>query len=210
VSFRDWHHARLLSTAVSIAATMIPAGYMAKRVVDRPDWLAAERVTSIYSVSGCVSENFTDYIPFWKHNGYWLFDSPEIIIAIARENEIDLAEAVLFFYEVYDLQFDSRGWTRFEPEASFGTHVSVPDAKCSKGTTSLPSTCRHRLSVRPCRATLWQLRLKRTPAVCCSPSTKRGRWSRVGSSMTQSLDRTGFSPCTRLLGRSPLELERER
>jgi len=112
---------------------MIPAGYMAKRVVDRPDWLAAERVTTIYSVSGCVSENFTDYIPFWKHNGYWLFDSPEIIIAIARENEIDLAEAVLFFYEVYDLQFDSRGWTRFEPEASFGTHVSVPDAKVLEG-----------------------------------------------------------------------------
>jgi hypothetical protein len=31
---------------------MIPAGYMAKRVVERPDWLHAERVASISSVSG--------------------------------------------------------------------------------------------------------------------------------------------------------------
>ena len=47
---------------------MVPAGYMAKRVVGRPDWLTTERVSGIYSVSGCVSENFADYITFWKHN----------------------------------------------------------------------------------------------------------------------------------------------
>ena len=61
---------------------MVPAGYMAKRVVARPDWLPAERVSSIYSVSGCVSETFADYINFWKHNGYWLFNSPEVIIEV--------------------------------------------------------------------------------------------------------------------------------
>jgi len=49
---------------------MVPAGGMAKRVVARPDWLHAERVSSIYSVSGCISEDFADYINFWKHNGY--------------------------------------------------------------------------------------------------------------------------------------------
>jgi hypothetical protein len=112
---------------------MIPAGYMAKRVAERPDWLAAERVTRVYSVSRCVSEDFTNYIPFWKHNGYWLFDSPEIIIEVASEHDIDLADAVLFYYEVYDQQFDFRGWARFDPEASFGTHVRVPDAKVLEG-----------------------------------------------------------------------------
>jgi len=116
-----------------MAATMIPAGYMAKRVVERPDWLPAERVSSVYSVSGCISKQFADYIPLWKHNGYWLFDSPEIIITIARENKIDLAETLLFFYEIYDLQFDSHGWSRFEPEASFGINVSVPEAKVLEG-----------------------------------------------------------------------------
>jgi len=112
---------------------VIPAGYMAKRVVERPDWLAAERVSSIYSVSGCVSENFADYVRFWKHNGYWFFDSPEIIVELARENGIDLAEHMLFFYEVYEFQFDSGNWTPFAAEASFVTNVRVPEAKVLEG-----------------------------------------------------------------------------
>ena len=87
-----------------------------------------ERLQHLFS-QGCIAENFVDYINFWKHNGYWFFDSPEIIIDIARENEIDLGGTVLFFYEVHDLQFDSGEWRHFEPERSFGTNVSVPEAK---------------------------------------------------------------------------------
>jgi hypothetical protein len=112
---------------------MVPAGYMAKRVVARPDWLPAERVSSIYSVSGCVSKHFADYINFWKHNGYWLFNSPDVIIEVARENNIDLSGTVLFFYEVYELQFDSGKWTHFEPESTFPTDASLPDAKAFEG-----------------------------------------------------------------------------
>jgi len=112
---------------------MVPAGYMAKRVAARPEWLAAERVSSVYSVSGCVAENFADYINFWKHNGYWLFDSPETIIDIARENTIDLAGTILFFYEVHELQFDAGEWRHFEPEPSFGLDVHVPEAKVLEG-----------------------------------------------------------------------------
>ena len=112
---------------------MVPAGYMAKRVVTRPDWLPAERVSSIYSVSGCVSNDFADYINFWKHNGYWLFDAPETILDIAREHGIDLADTELFFYEIHELQFDSGKWMRFEPESSFGTNVRVPEARVLEG-----------------------------------------------------------------------------
>jgi len=112
---------------------MVPAGYMAKRVVGRPDWLTTERVSGIYSVSGCVSENFADYITFWKHNGYWLFDSPEVIIRLAREHEIDLADTALFFYEVHELQFDAGEWTRFEPDPSFSSDVRVPESKAFEG-----------------------------------------------------------------------------
>jgi hypothetical protein len=56
---------------------MIPVGYMAKRVCRTPDWLGAPHVIDVYSVSGCISENFADYIQYWRHNGYWLFDSPD-------------------------------------------------------------------------------------------------------------------------------------
>jgi hypothetical protein len=117
----------------NIGPAMIPAGYLAKRVIARPDWLHAERVARIYSVSGCVSQNFADYVPFWKHNGYWLFDSPQAIVRIARENEIDLAGTSLFFYEVYEEQFDKGAWTRFDAESSFLTQVTVPDKKAFEG-----------------------------------------------------------------------------
>ena len=83
---------------------MIPAGYMAKRVYStrtrsaRPDsdFLKGTKVEDVYSVSGCISEYFTDYIQFWKHNGYWLFDTPEIIRDIAQERAIDLEGTQLF------------------------------------------------------------------------------------------------------------------
>ena len=58
---------------------MIPAGYMAKRVQNRPNGFENTGIVDIYSVSGCISKNFADYIKFWKHNGYWFFDSPQII-----------------------------------------------------------------------------------------------------------------------------------
>ena len=35
---------------------MTPAGYLAKRISTKPDWLRASQVTDIYSLSGCVSE----------------------------------------------------------------------------------------------------------------------------------------------------------
>ena len=38
---------------------MIAAGYMAKRVAKRPEGLKAGQVVDVYSVSGCISENFT-------------------------------------------------------------------------------------------------------------------------------------------------------
>ena len=107
---------------------MIPAGYMLKKVIRRPDWLNVANVDDIHSLSGCISKNFAHYIKYWKHNGYWLFDSPSAMEEIARENSLPLAGMTLFYYEVYDEQFDedSREWSTFEPEASFPTNVEEP------------------------------------------------------------------------------------
>lgn len=114
---------------------MIPAGYMAKRVSTRPEWLKAERVVDVYSVSNCVSNDFTDYIRYWKHNGYWFFDSPEVICKLDRENSIDLRGTTLFYYEVHELEFDEdKGqWASFNPEPSFTTQVVVPLMKTLEG-----------------------------------------------------------------------------
>ena len=112
---------------------MTPAGYMAKHVSKKPDWLPAPHVTDIYSISNCQSEDFADYIPFWKHNGYWLFDSPEIIQSVAAEHSIPLDGTSLFYYEVYEMEFDGERWEPFSSEPSFPTNVIVPAKKCLEG-----------------------------------------------------------------------------
>ena len=107
---------------------MIPIGYMAKRIQRNPDWLKSTRVEEICSVSGCISENFTDYIQYWKHNGYWLFDSPRVIGDVAAEHGVDLRGIRMFYYEAYPLQFNDKelNWESFSPEATLATAVEVP------------------------------------------------------------------------------------
>jgi hypothetical protein len=60
---------------------VIPIGYLAKRSVTRPEGLGDRmpQIADIYSVSSHVNDDFVDYIEFWKHNGYGLFDSPGLI-----------------------------------------------------------------------------------------------------------------------------------
>jgi hypothetical protein len=112
---------------------MIPAGYMAKRVSKRPDWLRVPHVSDIYSVSGCVCEDFANYIGYWKHNGFWFFDSPEVIRTVAQENSIDLKETVLFYYEAHEFEFDGESWHAFGPEPSIPTNVAAPSARQLEG-----------------------------------------------------------------------------
>lgn len=114
---------------------MIPVGYLYKKVGLRPDWIKAEGVRDIYSLSGCVSDDFTDYVNYWKHNGYWLFDTPAIMQAIAAEAHIDLMGMKLFYYETYEEEYDEEGevWLPFEPESSFLTNVERPVAAHLEG-----------------------------------------------------------------------------
>jgi hypothetical protein len=108
---------------------------MAKHIASCPGWLKAEGVADIYSVSNCVSDDFADYINFWRHNGYWFFDSPFIIRKTAEENDIDVTNTKLFYYEVYELEFndDEMIWESFSPEFSFETNIIEPKEKHLEG-----------------------------------------------------------------------------
>jgi hypothetical protein len=114
---------------------MLPAGYMRKRVVSNSEWLQADGVVDIYSVSNCLSNDFADYINFWRHNGYWLFNSPEIIEEVALAESIDLTNTKLFYYEVYEFEYDGdkRQWVAFDPEPSFDTEVKAPTKMSLEG-----------------------------------------------------------------------------
>jgi hypothetical protein len=113
--------------------SMVPAGYLAKHVCKRPDWLRVPQVVDIYSISGCMCKDFADYIEYWKHNGFWLFDSPGVIKAVAKENSIDLAGTTLFYYEVHEMEFDGESWHAFGPEPLVPTNVLVPSSKQLEG-----------------------------------------------------------------------------
>ena len=113
---------------------MIPAGYMLKRVVPAPDWVGTPGC-EIYSVSGCISEHFADYIPHWRHNGYWLFDSPRVLRALASGLGVERSGLTLFYYEVFEREYheSDRRWAPFAPEPSFQTDVQAPSAAQIEG-----------------------------------------------------------------------------
>jgi len=112
---------------------MIPVGYMAKRVCNTPDWLKAPQVVDIYSVSNCISKTFADYIQYWKHNGYWFFDSPEVIQELAKDNSVQLAGTSLFYYEAHEMEYNDESWQPYSPERSFLTNVVPPSRKQLEG-----------------------------------------------------------------------------
>jgi hypothetical protein len=110
---------------------VIAAGYMAKVVIPKPDWITSAAVVRICSVSNCVSRAFCDYINHWKHNGYWFFNSPADIQSICDSDEKAAKQFEVFYYEIYEEQFDeeSASWCPFLPETSFATHVQLPKQK---------------------------------------------------------------------------------
>ena len=63
---------------------------MYKRVAVAPEWIGAPHVADVYSLSNHVSPDFADYINYWRHNGYWLFDSPATMRALAEEHSISI------------------------------------------------------------------------------------------------------------------------
>ncbi|MGQ0556282.1 MAG: hypothetical protein ACT4PN_10130, partial [Nitrospiraceae bacterium] len=87
--------------------------------------------------------DFADYIKFWKHNGYWFFDSPDIIEQVAQEHSIDLAGTTMFYYEVYEQEFDDgkEQWRPYKRERSFPTNVRMPEKKILAGFDIISSDC---------------------------------------------------------------------
>ena len=107
---------------------MIPLGYMAKRVALKPDWLKTDKVDDILSVSPCMSEDFADWVSYWKHNGFWFFDSTSVIQDLVHEHRIDNADLRWFYFEGYEQEYDEDQdvWRDYEPEGSFTTSVREP------------------------------------------------------------------------------------
>jgi len=167
---------------------------MLKEVVVRPEWIAAKSVKDIYSVSNCVSGNFADYIKFWRHNGFWFFNSPQQIIDLVAEEHIQHSAMTWFYYEFFESEFheDTRQWSAFSPEPSFLTKVVSPQERTWWATMSPPSRCTQALNVRHSPVAGWQQR-SRSMSIACSTLWKRPRTpSKADASITQNRVPSGF------------------
>ena len=135
---------------------MIALGYMYKKISNKLDGLTADQVSDIYSVSSCVSDDFADWVNFWKHNGYWFFDTPETIEQIAIEEGISLKDMMLFFYRAYEYQWDdyAQDWINYAPDQSFSLQVKEPESarvwgydvvsySCQTAAECSPLSCNH-------------------------------------------------------------------
>src|SRR4030095_8372257 len=134
-SSRVLRRARHAPVNLIVRPQLIAAGYMAKRVAKRPEWIQAPTVDDVYSVSRHVSDDFADYINYWKHNGYWFFDSIGIIRALGHEHAISLEGCKFFYYEVFDQEYDDerKTWQSFSPETSFAMSIVPPTSKRLEG-----------------------------------------------------------------------------
>lgn len=75
-----------------------------------------------------MSDDFADYINYWRHNGFWLFNRPSDMDEIIAREEIDRSGLTLFYYEVHEQAFDSdaAAWIDVLPDESFVTSVEPP------------------------------------------------------------------------------------
>src|SRR5262249_30576608 len=75
------------------------------------------------------------YIRFWRHNGWWFFDSPEVIRHLGHEQGLELAGTELFYFEAHELEFDedTREWSSLAPEPSLPTQVLLPNERRLEG-----------------------------------------------------------------------------
>jgi hypothetical protein len=165
---------------------MIPVGYMAKRVGKRPDRFEPPPVVDVFSVSNCDCEDFADYLKFWKHNGYWFFDSPEIIATIAQENAIQIKGTSLFYDEGYEMEFDGEIWRPFSPEPSFRTNVIPPAKKSLEGFDVVNFTARTSPECVGLSCTSLATELGRMLTAYLTPSTMPRQMSAMEQSMNLS------------------------
>lgn len=119
---------KVVQTVGMLDRQMIPLGYMLKSVAaPAPEWMNAPAVEAVHSLSNCVSSDFADYIPLWEHNGWWLFDSPQAIMAAAQGQDIAPNDLDLFYYEAFDLQYeDEHNFWQPIPAPELPTNVQPP------------------------------------------------------------------------------------
>jgi hypothetical protein len=76
-------------------------GYVAKRYTPPPAYIERPGLREVASVSDCLVERPKGWLDLWRHNDWYLYDSPELAREIAREcRAYDWPVTALFLYPV--------------------------------------------------------------------------------------------------------------
>ena len=82
---------------------MTDAGYFAKKVAARPEWLQAPAVREICSASACISHAPDHWIDRWVHNEFgWFNRAADALAAVPRDQS---GAYRLFAYRIYPALF---------------------------------------------------------------------------------------------------------
>ena len=141
---------------------MIDAGYFAKHIVTRPEWLEAAGVDEICSVSHCVSRDPDGWIGRWQHNGFGWFDRPADALAAVSSGERDRFR--LFAYRIHPQVFRGSGQSALvvphdvRPEPITGEFASLGFDSASK---SMESIVGFECSPLSCNSMAVELRVNR-------------------------------------------------
>lgn len=130
---------------------MLPAGYLAKFVSRLPVFVEAPQVVDVYSASGCISRCFDNYVKYWKHNGWWLFDSPQIIENLIAEYHIPSPELTYFYYEVFEQEYDQAEtiWRKIASPTDFPVNITEPAYKNLAGYDVATFSCQNHPECSP-------------------------------------------------------------
>ena len=113
---------------------MTDAGYFAKRVAAKPEWLNAGAVHEICSASHCISSAPDDWIDRWLHNEFGWFNRASDALAVVPPDQ--KAEFRTFAYRIFPHLF--RGGQRHEMEIPPDVHPDpIPTSFTSLGFDSI-------------------------------------------------------------------------
>ena len=82
-------------------------GYTAKRITPRPEKFEPDTVIEIASVSNCIAERPTGWLEQWKHNEWFVYDTPDLARQVARN--VGAFDWPIVAYFVLPVRFDPVG-----------------------------------------------------------------------------------------------------
>lgn len=81
-------------------------GYFPKKTALRPDYLHAPNVTEICSVSTCISKGPEQWLEYWRHNEYFLYNTPEDALSVIGDLS-NRQRYDIYAYKQYPLVIES-------------------------------------------------------------------------------------------------------